>query len=252
METESHYFRVGLYIIGLVVGLAVFAIWLASSGIDNSRDYRVYFTESVSGLTVGSPVKYRGVNVGTVTDIAINKKRPSEIRVDVEIDGDTPVKVGTVASLKLQGITGTIYIELTGGDTGAPDLAEVSTQKIPVIPSEASSIQTIMSQLPQIIAKLSRFADQLHNLATDENVAAFNDTLRNLSALTGNLNMLTSETHSVLTQTRGNIIESTQQLSGAMNDVRRSSRSVRKVTDRVEENPSSLIFPSAEKGIPAP
>lgn len=252
METESHYFRVGLYIIGLALGLAFFAMWLVSSGIDNSRDYRVYFSESVSGLTIGSPVKYRGVNVGTVTDIAINKKMPSQIRVDVELDGDTPVKVGTLASLKLQGITGTVYIELSGGEPGAPDLADASESSIPVIPSEASSIQAIMSQLPQILDKLSNFATKLDGIATDENVQAFNETLKNLSSLTGNLNLLTTDTRGVLNDTRGNIVESTEQLSGAMNDVRRSSRSVRKVTDRVEEDPSSLIFPPAEEGIPAP
>lgn len=252
METESHYFRVGMYIIGLALGLALFTTWLLSSGIDNSQDYRVYFNESVSGLNVGSPVKYRGVNVGTVTKIAINKKDPSKIRTDIEIDDSTPVKVGTVASLKLQGITGTVFIELSGGEPGAQDLVDSTKDKIPVIPSEASSIQAIITQLPAIMDKLSHFAEQLDKLATDENIAAFNKTLRNLSVLSGNLNHLTTDTRSVLNETRGNIIESTEQLSGAMNDVRRATRDVRKVTDRVEEDPSSLIFPPDEKGIPAP
>ena len=95
METEPHYFRVGVYIIALVTGLALFSLWLVSDGLQHARDYRIYFAESVSGLNLGSPVKYRGVSVGQVKEIIIDKKDSRLIRVTVEIENDTPVKVGT-------------------------------------------------------------------------------------------------------------------------------------------------------------
>ena len=253
METEQHYFRVGVYIISLVAGLMIFAAWLMSDGIDDSRDYRIYFAESVSGLSLGSPVKYRGVSVGQVMDIAIDKKDPRYIRTTVAIRDDTPVTVGMVASLKLQGITGAVYVELSGGEAGAQDLAESqSDRKVPVIPSQASSINAIMTQLPQIMDKLSNFADQLAKLSTDENIAKFGETLHNLHELTGNLNGLTSDTRKVLNSTKGNIIESTEQMNGTMTNLRKASRDISTVTDRVEEDPSSLIFGPQEQGIPAP
>lgn len=246
METEPHYFRVGLYMILLTLGLAIFAAWLMSDGIDDSRQYRIYFSESVSGLSVGSPVKYRGVSVGQVTDIVIDKKDPRLIRTTVNIGHNTPVKVGTVAGLKLQGITGTVYVELTGSEPSAQDLEDAyPDRKIQVIPSQASSISALMNQLPQILDKLSRFADQLAKIATDENVENFSNTLTNLNALTGNLN-------AVAKSTKGNIIESTEQMSGTMTNLRKASRDISKVTEKVGDNPSSLIFAPEEEGIAAP
>jgi len=246
METEPHYFRVGVYIIALVAGLALFSLWLVSDGLQHARDYRIYFAESVSGLNLGSPVKYRGVSVGQVKEIIIDKKDSRLIRVTVEIENDTPVKVGTKASLKLQGITGTVYVELSGGAPDAMDLVDAyPDRKVQVIPAEASSITAIMNQLPQIMDKLSHFADQLSKLSSDENIAKFGAVLDNLTALTG-------ETREVIRDTKGNIIDSTEQLNGTMTNLRKASRDISHVTDRVEEDPSSLIFPPDEQGIPAP
>lgn len=246
METDTHYFRVGLYIIAISVATAIFAMWIMSNGIRDSQEYRMYFQESVSGLSIGSPVKYRGVNVGQVKNIAIDKNDPGLIKVNVEISGDTPVKTDTIASLKLQGITGSIYIELSGSTTGAQDLAEANpTARIPIIPSETSSITTIMSQLPQIMEKLTQFTDQLAKVTTDENMARINETLTNVSAITGDM-------RDVLRSTKGSIVDSSEQVSGTMIHLKRAARDINNVTDRVSDNPSSLIFPSNEQGIPTP
>lgn len=246
METDAHYFRVGLYIIVISLAAAIFAIWVMSNGIKDSQEYRIYFEESVSGLSVGSPVKYRGVSVGQVKSIAIDKKDPRLIKVNVELSGDTPVKTDTIAGLKLQGITGSIYIELSGSTMSAQNLTDAQPDvRIPTIASETSSITTIMSQLPQIMEKLTVFTDQLAKLTTDENIAKLDETL-------GNINAITADMRDVMRDTKGNIIDSTEQLSGTMTSLKRAARDVNDLTDRVSDNPSSLIFPPAEQGIPAP
>jgi phospholipid/cholesterol/gamma-HCH transport system substrate-binding protein len=245
METDKHYFRVGLYVLLLSLGLAAFAVWLASDGLDDSRPYRIYFAESVSGLSEGSPVKYRGVVVGKVMGIAIDSKESRYIRVDVDVSGNAPVKVGTVAALKLQGITGTVFVELSGGDGAGQDMAEAQGRRVPIIPSEESSIATIMNMLPQITTSLSKFTEQMAKIASDENIEKLNTTLESLTAMSSDLSVIVHES-------RGNLIDSTSELSGTMRNLRKASRDVSRVTDRVEENPSTLIFPPAEQGIPAP
>lgn len=246
METEQHYLRVGVFAVLLAVALAAFAMWIASDGLGNIQPYRIYFEESVSGLSQGSPVKYRGVTVGQVSAITIDKKDPRYIRVDVAINDSTPVKVGTVAGLKLQGITGAVFIELSGSRTDAQDLVEAQPDvRVPIIPSTESSIATIMNQLPQITEKLGRFADQLSKLSSDENIEKFNATLENLS-------LMSADMRGVLRDTKGDIVESTENLNGTMSNLRRASRDISSVTDRIEDDPSSLIFPPEEQGIPAP
>ena len=66
METDKHYFFEGLFIIVFSIAAAIFAVWLGSPGHRDDVLYRIHFHDSVSGLAVGDPVKYRGVDVGTV------------------------------------------------------------------------------------------------------------------------------------------------------------------------------------------
>ena len=242
MENEKHYFRVGLYIVLLTLGLAAFAMWLFSNGLRHTKDYRIYFNESVSGLNLGGPVKYRGVNVGKVQTIRIDKDNPQRIEVVAELDDDTPVKVGTTASLKMQGITGVVFIELSGD--ASPDAPKLGGRE-PIIPTRESSINAVINQLPQIMDKLSRFTDQLAKIATDENIKRFNDMLANLDATT-------ADTHQIIRDSKGNIIQSTEEANETMSNLRKASRDVSSVTERVSDDPSSLLFSPKEQGVPAP
>jgi phospholipid/cholesterol/gamma-HCH transport system substrate-binding protein len=239
METDKHYFTVGMFIIVLTLLATGFAIWLANAGRADDVRYRIYFPESVSGLVEGGPVKFRGVSVGTVESIAIDENDPRLIRVDTRILKSAPVKTDTTASLKLQGITGAIFIELSGGTPGAKLLRKATPKdEIPVIPSSTSGISAVVNQLPAIMEKLEKFTDQMNKLASDENLAA-------LSAILGNTSTISADV--------GDIVHSSKQDSKqVMVNLRKASRDINQVTDKVKENPSSLLFPPEEEGIPAP
>ena len=77
MESDKHYFIEGLFIIGFTIAAAVFAVWLGSPGRHDDVLYRIHFPESVSGLAVGDPVKFRGVDVGTVKTMSIDPRQPA-------------------------------------------------------------------------------------------------------------------------------------------------------------------------------
>src|SRR5580692_8231124 len=65
------FLRVGLLILGgwaLVVGLVWF---FAGEKVSRGIAFETYFGESVEGLEVGAPVKYRGVTVGRVTETGL-------------------------------------------------------------------------------------------------------------------------------------------------------------------------------------
>jgi phospholipid/cholesterol/gamma-HCH transport system substrate-binding protein len=168
METDKHYFIEGLFIIGLSVGAAFFAVWLAGSGHRDDVLYRIHFTDSVSGLALGDPVKYRGVDVGTVKAMIIDPADPRLVQVDVKLRKDAPIKSDTRASLTLKGITGVVFIELTGGSPEAQSLLAVTPKgQIPEIPAEKSSLKAILDQLPKVIEKFSSIEDQIKKVLTD-------------------------------------------------------------------------------------
>src|SRR5438105_14972544 len=84
METDRHYFIEGLFIIGLSIAAAFFFVWLQTSGHRDDVLYRIHFNESVSGLTLGDPVKFHGVDVGNVHAMALDAGDPSNVLVDVQ------------------------------------------------------------------------------------------------------------------------------------------------------------------------
>lgn len=168
MEPDKHYFIEGLFVIVLSVAAAFFAVWLSRTGNDDDVLYRIHFDESVSGLALGEPVKFVGVDVGTVKSMSIDTVDTHWVQVDVKLRKDAPVKTDTKATLKTKGITGVSFIELSGGSAGAQMLvAATPAGQVPEIPAEKSTLATVMEQLPKVIAKFSAIEDKAKKVVSD-------------------------------------------------------------------------------------
>ena len=161
METDKHYFFEGLFIIVLAIGAAIFAVWLGSPGRQDDVLYRIHFRESVSGLTAGDVVKFRGVDTGTVKSIRVDPDNARLVLVDLRLRKETPVMTDTRASLEMKGITGVVVIELNGGDPAAKTLLEATPAgQVPEIPSEKAGLKAMLDDLPKMVAKYSLLADK--------------------------------------------------------------------------------------------
>lgn len=168
MEFDKRYFLEGLFVIVLSAAAALFFAWLARPGHEDDVLYRIHFAESVSGLAVGDPVKYLGVDVGTVKAMSIDPADPQQVQIDVKLRKDAPVKTNTKAVLKIKGITGANFIELSGGSADAQMLvAATPAGQMPEIPSEKSPLSTMTEQLPKVIAKFSAIEDQTKKVVSD-------------------------------------------------------------------------------------
>ena len=73
MDDKKYYLRLGLFVVGsLAILFAVLFILGAKSLFQPSLTIETYFNESVSGLDVGAPLKYRGVQFGQVSAIDLS------------------------------------------------------------------------------------------------------------------------------------------------------------------------------------
>jgi phospholipid/cholesterol/gamma-HCH transport system substrate-binding protein len=168
METDKHYFIEGLFIIVLSVGAALAFVWLSGSGHRDDVLYRMHFDESVSGLSVGDPVKFRGVDVGSVKALSLVPDDPRLVQVDVELRKDAPVKTDTKASLKLKGITGVVFIELNGGSPDAKTLLAATPEgQVPEIPAEKSTLTTLVEALPKAVERFLSIESQTKKVLSD-------------------------------------------------------------------------------------
>ena len=171
MEKRLSYIVVGTFIITITIALFVFLFWLAKYGDKNVEHdyYHTYFQESVSGLNIESLVKLRGVEVGRVKKISINKNNSEEVEVLLEIKQGTPIKKDTYTVLDSQGITGLKYIELKGGYQESA-LLETSQDKIATIKSKKSIMSSLFDSSESITQKMENILDKVNILLSANNV----------------------------------------------------------------------------------
>lgn len=199
METRASYVVVGTFVLALAAAAFGIVLFLTRASFEDApKSYLSYFTGSVTGLQAGSPVRYRGVPVGTVTDIRIDPNDVERVRVVMEIVRNTPIKADTIATLGLQGLTGVAYIELTGGTRESAPLRPVGNAKIAVIASRASGIEQVLQKAPELLERAVTIAERLSLILDDRNLKSIADTLGNLSKLTGTLANSTGEIDQVL------------------------------------------------------
>lgn len=181
METRASFVIVGAFVLSFFVAIVMAVVWLADVDIDDDVVlYDIFFEGSVSGLSVGNPVRYGGIPIGIVTDMRISQDRFGEIQVVIEVPEDTPIREDAVASLEYQGITGVGFIQIDGGTESARPLTAKAGQKRPEIRSEKSSLQQVFESAPEIMADLETLAEQATKLLNDKNVGHIQNTLANI------------------------------------------------------------------------
>ena len=128
MATPSNHWKLGLFVVcGVALGLGSALIFGARSLRQDTVSYRSYFNESVQGLEVGAPVKFRGVTIGSVSTIDVAPDRrhvgvTSDLRVRaIDLMGlghreQDALQIHVPPDLRIQlasaGITGVKFVQL--------------------------------------------------------------------------------------------------------------------------------------------
>ena len=178
MVTRAQKIRViTLIIITCVIFMYVMFLLVGKKLMSRNDIYYIKLEkQSVSGLNVGTDVKFYGINIGKVMDIVVNPDNIAEIIVTVSIKENTPIKETSEANLAYQSIaTGLKQIEITGGDNedrtlepgefikSGSDIFDDITGKAEII---AQKVETLLNNMIHVTsrentAKLVRLIDQL-------------------------------------------------------------------------------------------
>ena len=130
-QSNPNYFRLGLFVFaGFAAILALILVFGTGQLFKKTMMAETYIEQSITGLDVGAPVRFRGVKVGQVTFIGLSgalyesnepfPERKEYVVVRMLIDGDEEKLLGPTkqlpkdlrARVKSQGITGVNYVEL--------------------------------------------------------------------------------------------------------------------------------------------
>lgn len=172
MNNKVNYTLVGIFVfIGFIL-MVIFAYWMLKPSVESeTKIYGIDFDESVLGLNIDAPVKYRGISVGKVISIGINESNSEQVRVLISILKSTPIKEDSVAQLTAQGITGLSYINLGLGSNSANILQVQDGEQYPIMKTIPSFFTNFEETLSSVSTKLTATLGKTEELLGDKNQA---------------------------------------------------------------------------------
>lgn len=182
--SRERYYRLGLFIIG-GTALLLFVVFALGAGhfFKTTLTLETYLNESVNGLEMGSPIKFRGVKVGSVTHIGFVMGRytsaaESEYRyviVECELSEESflgrpkaeivaqiqeDVKRGLRIRPTSEGITGQLYLGIDYLDPASNPPLPISWEPehlyIPAAPSTLSRIEAAVTDMSEALGGINR------------------------------------------------------------------------------------------------
>jgi phospholipid/cholesterol/gamma-HCH transport system substrate-binding protein len=146
----------------------------------------------VSGLNSQATVRYRGVTVGKVENIKLDKKDPHKILVQIAVDKNVPLTRNAFAQLGYQGLTGLAYVQLNDEDGEAEQL-ETDSDEPAQIPLRPSLFDSITSSGQHLLGTANVLIERMNLLLEDENRTRFMHILENTEKATGRLSRILSQ-----------------------------------------------------------
>lgn len=246
-KKEQQHLAAGIFVISGLLLLLVMLFFLGLSDIFTHKvTMQTGFKESVQGLSRGSAVKYRGVQIGTVKDISILVEE-NIILVEMEIDPDNFLKhrrgrsfsdaefrrfinseircKGLRARLEMLGITGMRYIDF---DYFAFPGAPVPTPPKFALNSRRLYIPGVTSQLKDVTATLTMALDRISKIRFEQISEHLEEALVHLGQLLSSQEV--RSTISRLNDTAANLEKSSHAVANVLSEER-----MLKLTEQIEK-----------------
>jgi ABC-type transporter Mla subunit MlaD len=278
MSRQTHYFRIGLFVI-VAVGLAVAAVILLGSQelYKKSILLETYINESVQGLDIGSPVKLRGVKIGQVSQITFvdnvyqTDHRYVLVRAKLRFERSKSmtheglkeelaheIKNGLRVRLASQGLTGTAFLEADYLPPERYPPLKIDWEPVYLyVPSAPSVITQLSDSLQKILDKLGqshveRMAISANELVTNLTVLITRDLtpiMTNVSAGTRSLPETVDAMNHVIRRIDTLVVEQQSSIEETLGNFRSASRDLKQIMENVRENPASVLLskPPPEK-----
>ena len=199
METRSNHILVGGVVLGMVLAVVLFIVWLSQAAGDADKKYDIFF-KGVDGLAKGTSVNFSGVPVGQIESINLQPQTPELIRVRITVSDDTPVPVGTTATIKGVGFTGVSQVNLDPPPRNPrqprptreltcpeDDKSSQCPYGVPVIPTKPGALGELLSSAPELVEKVTMLTARLTELLSDRNQNSIAAILENVQVISRNL-----------------------------------------------------------------
>jgi len=171
MAVEKSYARLGLFLVVVLVVVVATALLFIQRWRSRAVIAMVTYTnENVSGLEVSSPVRFRGVSLGRVSEVRVD---PREVIVEIDFEmfpdrlntiGISTERVGQIrdlrgmfpnlrASMVSNPVTGEAYLLLDVPENPPTPMTLAFTPDRPYVPWVPTTLATVQDRLPAILER---------------------------------------------------------------------------------------------------
>ncbi|APO75011.1 ABC transporter substrate-binding protein [Rhizobium etli 8C-3] len=245
METKANYTIVGFFTVLVIAAAFGFVYWMAEYGRSGPMaELVVRIPGSANGLSVGSPVRFNGIQVGSVTSLSIDADDPQYSLAFTEVRVDAPIYPSTRAILEIQGLTGAAYIELSGGKVGEENILQkaIETGKRAVIVADQSSVTNLLATADRILDRANDAVGEVQGFVRDAR-GPLTKTLQNAESFSDALAKNSGNIDSFL-QSVGQLSETVRNVSGKVDS---TLEAVEALVRAVDAKKIDTILGNAEK-----
>lgn len=195
MENKSHAMAAGAFVLFLAALLVGLAVWLTRD-TGSYNVFEISSREGVTGLQAQASVRYRGVRVGRVTTIALDRATPGNVLIRIAVDEDAPVTTRTFAALGFQGVTGLAFIQLDDDGADAPALV-ASGDKPARIPMRPGLMTRLTDQGAGLLTRLDEATQRVNQLLAAPNQKKLFDAIDNMGQASASIGQLAAQVNQV-------------------------------------------------------
>ena len=238
MENKSHALAAGTFVLVVLALLVSLAVWLTR---DNRtlRVFEIVSQGTVTGLQPQATVRFKGVNVGKVSNIGFDPRLAGQVLIRIAIDEQAPITTSTFAALGFQGVTGLAFIQLDDrGESSA--ILGTDPAKPTRIPMRPSLVSQLTDQGANIMSQLEETSRRLNQLLSNDNQQQLMQAVGDIGEAAASLKQLTTHTDQMLppfiknADTTLEIVQATSKRVGdSADEARASARAFRTVTERM-------------------
>ncbi|MEO0381919.1 MAG: MlaD family protein [Pseudomonadota bacterium] len=227
METRANHIVIGLFALAVIAAGMAFIYWVAEiGGQENTAEVIFQFNGPVNGLSAGSPVLFNGIQVGEVRTLSLNPNNPQEALALAVVEGDTPIRTDTDASLGITGITGTAFVALRGGSMDEPAVLDPDTPVI--IEAQVSAVQDLIDGARNVLGRADDAMQTIENFLLvnepfiTQTIADINEVTSAVASQSDNIELLMEGVGSIASEISGlsgrleGIIAGSEQLIAAV------------------------------------
>ena len=238
---------IGLFMIVGIMALIGILIYLMQNKIFANKGSEVvmFFEESITGLSVGSPVVLKGVKIGEVSKISI-KADPADLTFSIPVYArmhaksllktkdynsgrevlDALVDKGLRARLISQSyVTGQLMIDLV---------------MLPGTPIKYHGVQKVL-EIPTALSPFGELSRGLQELPLQEGVRNFAEFFKGLNHSMPDINRIIADVEKIVNRNKGASTEVLNNFNQAIISVMNAARSMQNLTDYLERHPEAII-----------